>query len=79
MPFLYNVRNVKIKLYAKGLDRARGGGGGRKHFRKTFSIFYMLNSRNRVFNPYLAKDKNIFADDSRVETNVLTMENRAFS
>ena len=23
-----------------------------QHFSKTFSIFYMLNSRNRVFNPY---------------------------
>ena len=31
-----------------------GGGGGKrgKHFSKTFSIFYMLNSKNRVFNPY---------------------------
>ena len=31
-----------------------GGGGGGKHFSKTFSIFYMLNSKNRVFNPYFS-------------------------
>ena len=24
-----------------------GGGGGGKHFSKTFSIFYVLNSKNR--------------------------------
>ena len=31
-----------------------GGGGGVKHFSKTFSIFYMLNSKNRIFNPYFS-------------------------
>ena len=48
MPFLYDVWNVKLQQYAKGLVWSRGG----KHFSKTFSIFYMLNSKNRVFNPY---------------------------
>ena len=48
MPFLYDVLNVKPQLYAKGLVWSRGG----KHFSKTFSISYMLNSKNSVFNPY---------------------------
>ena len=39
----------------KGLVWSRGGGGGEgKHFSKTFSILYMLNSKNRVFNPYFS-------------------------
>ena len=50
MPFLYDVWNVKLQLYAKGLVWSRGG----KHFSKTFSIFYMLNGKNRVFNPYFS-------------------------
>ena len=48
MPFLYDVWNVKLQQRAKGLVWSRGG----KHFSKTFSIFYMLNSKNRIFNPY---------------------------
>ena len=48
MPFLYDVWNVKLQQWAKGLVWSRGG----KHFSKTFSIIYMLNSKNRVFNPY---------------------------
>ena len=48
MPFLYDVWNVKLQQWAKGLVWSRGG----KHFSKTFSIFYMLNSKNRIFNPY---------------------------
>ena len=48
MAFVYDVLNVKPQLYAKGLVWSRGG----KHFSKTFSISYMLNSKNRVFNPY---------------------------
>ena len=49
MPFLYDVLNVKPQLYVKGLVWSRGGGG--KHFSKTFSISYMLNSKNSVFDP----------------------------
>ena len=30
------------------------GGGEGEHFSKTFSIFYMLNSKYRVFNPYFS-------------------------
>ena len=54
MPFLYDVLNVKPQLYAKGLVWSRVGGGG-KHFSKTFSISYMLNSKNSVFDPYFLK------------------------
>ena len=61
-----------------------GGGGGGKHFSKTFSIFYMLNGKNRVFNPdflkrYLSNEKNTFADSSRVETISFLMEKLSFS
>ena len=54
MPFLYDVCNVckRISLVTGG--GGGGGGGGGKHFSKTFSIFYMLNSKNRVFNPYFS-------------------------
>ena len=54
MPFLSDVLNVKVQQHAKGLvwSRGGGGGGGGKHFNKTFSIFYTLNNKNRVFNPY---------------------------
>ena len=56
MPFLYDVWNVKQQQWAKGLVWSRGGTDksplGQKHFSKTFSIFYMLNSKNRIFNPY---------------------------
>ena len=52
MPFLYDVWNVKLQQWAKGLVWSRGG----KHFSKTFSIFYMLNSKNRIFNPYFWLD-----------------------
>ena len=31
-----------------------GVGGGGKQLSKTFSIFYMLNSKNSVFNPYFS-------------------------
>ena len=60
MPFLYDVLNVKPQLYARGLVWSRGGGG--KHFSKTFSISYILNSKNSVsdpyFNRYLSNAKN---------------------
>ena len=48
MPFLYDVLNENPQLYAKGLVWSRGG----KHFSKTFSISYMLNSKNSVFDQY---------------------------
>ena len=54
MPFLYGVLNVKPQLYVKGLVWSRGGGGGvgKSTSVKLFSISYMLNSKNRVFDPY---------------------------
>ena len=34
-------------------DKFGQGGGGGGHFTKTFSIWYMLNIKNSIFNPYL--------------------------
>ena len=48
---LYDVLNVKPQLYAKGLVWSQGG----KHFSKTFSISYMMNSKISVFDPYFLK------------------------
>ena len=61
-----------------------GGGGGGKHFSKTFSIFYMLNSKNRVFNPYfsnwfLSNEKTAFVDKSMVEPTIFFIEKISFS
>ena len=47
------------------------GVGGGEHFSKTFSTFGMLNSKNRVFNPYFSigtcpMKKCAFVDKSRV-------------
>ena len=57
---------------------------GGKHFSKTFSIFYMLNSKNRVFQPIflnrcLSNEKNTFADNSRAEPTIFLMEKLSFS
>ena len=51
MPFLYDVWNVKPQLFAKGLVWSRGGGSTSV---KLFSIFYVLNSKNGVLNPYFS-------------------------
>ena len=40
--------HTHTQLYAKGLVWSLGG----KHFSKTFSISYMLNSKNSVLDPY---------------------------
>ena len=46
---------------------------------KTFPISYMLNSKNRVFNPYffnlyLSNKKSLLAENSRAEPTILSME-----
>ena len=50
------------------------GGGGGKHF--------MLNSKNRVFNPYFligtSNEKNTFADNLRLKPTILFMEKISF-
>ena len=62
---LHKIRVEKISLFhikksavndfwLLTVRRGGGGGGGGKHFSKTFSIFYMLNSKNRIFNPYFS-------------------------
>ena len=64
--------------------RGGGGGGGAKHFSKTFSSFYVLNSKNRVFNPYFLigtcpMRKNTFSDNLRVEPTIIFMGKISFS
>ena len=46
-----------------------------KHFCKTFSIFYMLNSKTRLFKPYFL---NTFVDNLRVKPTILFMEKILF-
>ena len=80
MPFLYDVLTVKLQLYAKGLVWSRGG----KHLSKTFSIFYMLNSKKRSFQPiffnwYLSNVKTALVDKSRVEPTIFFLEKISFS
>ena len=49
-------------------------GGGQ--FSKTFSIFYMLNSKNRAFNPYFSIStcpmRTAFVDKSRVVPTIFS-------
>ena len=61
-----------------------GGGGGGKYFSKTFSIFYMLNSKKQSFQPiffnwYLSNEKTAFVDKSRVEPTIFFIEKISFS
>ena len=57
--------------------------GGGKHLSKTFSIFYMLDSKIAVFNPYfnwyLSNEKTAFVDKSRVELTIFFIEKISFS
>ena len=60
------------------------GGGGGKHFSKTFSIFYMLNSKKQIFQTiflkrYLSNEKNTFTNNSRGESTIFLMEKLSFS
>ena len=57
--------------------------GWGEHFSKTFSIFYVLNSKNKSFQPiyfnwYLPYEKNNFADNLRVEPTIIFMEKYGF-
>ena len=77
------IRYVKCKTttVCKRIGLVTGGG---EHFSKTFSIFYVLNSKNRVFNPYflnryLSNEKNTFANNSRVEPTIFLMEKLLYS
>ena len=58
-------------------------GGGGKHFSKTFSIFYVLNSKTEfstyIFNWYLFFEKHTFADNLSVDPTILFMEKMSFS
>ena len=60
-----------------------GGGGGGKHFSKTFSIFYVLNSKNSFqlifFNWYMSNEKMAFVDKSKVEPTIFFIDKISFS
>ena len=69
----------KTTTVCKRISLVTGG----KHFSKSFSIFYMLNSKNRVFNPYffnwyLSNEKMAFVDRSRVEPSIFFIEKYHF-
>ena len=62
-------------------------GGRGKNLSKTFSIFYMLNSKKtqtktefstHIINRYLSNEKNTFADNWRVEPSIFLMEKYDF-
>ena len=60
------------------------GHGGRGGGSTSVKCFYMLNSKNRVFNPYffnwyLSNEKTAFVDKSRVEPTILFIEKISFS
>ena len=57
---------------------------GGKHFSKTFSIFYMLNSKKQSFQPiffnwYLSNENTAFVDKSSVEPPISFIEKISFS
>ena len=56
--------------------------GGGEALQKKPSIFYILNSKNRVFNQYfnrhLSYEKNTFADNLRVEPTIFYEKNIIF-
>ena len=80
--FIWCVK-CKTTTVCKRISLVTGGGGG-KHFSKTFSIFYMLNSKNRVFSPYFfnryfSNEKTAFVDKSRIEPTIFLIEKISFS
>ena len=67
----------KTKTVCKRISLVTGGG---EHFSKTFSIFYMLNSKSSFqpifFNWYLSKEKTAFVDKSKVEPTIFFIEKK---
>ena len=66
------------------MQKDKFGHGGGDHFSKTFSIFYMLNSKKQSFQPiffnwYLSNEKTAFVDKSRVEPTIFFIEKISFS
>ena len=82
MPFLYDVLNVKLQLYARGLVWSRGGGGWSTSVKLfLFSICWIAKTvfSIHIFNWYLSNEKNNFADNSSVEPALVLMEKLSFS
>ena len=81
MPFFILCVKCKTTTVCKRISLVTGGGG---HFSKTFSIFYMLNSKKQGFQPiflnrYFSNEKNDFVDNSSVEPAIFLMEKLSFS
>ena len=78
MQFLYDACNVKRQLYAKGLAWSMEEGWVGEESTIFFSFSNMFNSRNSCqpifFNRYLSDEKSLFADNSRVEPTIVSME-----
>ena len=73
MPFLYDVWNVKLRQYAKGLVWSRGESTSVK-------LFFLYVGFQPIFlNRYMSNEKNTFADNSRVEPTIFLMEKLSFS
>ena len=57
--------------------------GGTEYFSETFSIFYMLISKNRVFNQYCSIGtypmRKTLADKSSIEPTIFFIEKLSFS
>ena len=77
MPFLYDVWNVKLQLYAKGLVWSRGGG---KHLSKTFFFYFLYVEWQKLsFQPiffiwYLSNEETACVDKSRVKPTIFFIE-----
>ena len=73
MPFLYDLCNVNVRLFSKGLIWSRGEGGGT--LVKLCPIFYMLNSKKTLFPTYIFRlVQSTFADNSKVEPTIFFMK-----
>ena len=72
--------NCKTTTVCKRISLVTGGGGGGEHFSQTFSNFYVLNSKNGVFNPYVSIGtcpmKKHFFYKSRVEPAIFFIEKK---
>ena len=76
---LYDVWNVKLQLYAKGLVWSRGGGSTSvKLF--LFSICWIAKTEftTHIFNWYLSNEKTAFVDKSSVEPTIFFIEKYHF-
>ena len=70
MSFVYDVCNVKLQLYAKGLACSMG-----ESISKHLFLYYRRKTgfSTHIFNQYLPNVKTLFADNLRAEQNTFLM------